>query len=121
MRGVVHPDPRGGGTGAREQRAEGDDGGELELGAADALGLVDAKELGVVKVAQRLVGQAPQLLAAGGAAAKRRQQRLGARPQLSVPIDTSQGTLLRCKAKRRAAGGCSRTGARDSRCGAARR
>src|SRR5207253_9353651 len=101
-----HPVPVRGGAGTGEHRTERDDSGEFELRAADAPRLVDAEELRLVEVAQRLLGDPAQLLAARRAAAQLRQQRLGARPELSVPIGTSQGSRLRWRATRPAAERC---------------
>ncbi len=121
VRDEVDEVPRARGAGAREQRAEGDDGGELQLGAADARRLVDAEQPCVVEIAQRLVGHAPQLLAARRALLQLRQQRFGPAPQLSVRFGTSQESALRSRVSRRGAAGCTRRASRGSRCGAARR
>src|SRR5439155_12969374 len=100
-----------------EERAKGDDRRKFELGAADALRLVDAKELGVVKIADGLVRHAPQLLGARRALAQLRQQRLGACPELSVlAAYTSQGSALRSTGTHLDAGGYIRTACRDSQC-----
>jgi hypothetical protein len=79
--GVVHPHPGRGRAGAREQRAKGHHCIELELRAAHALGLVDAKQLRVVEVADRLVGQPAQLFALRGPLSQHREQGFGLLPQ----------------------------------------
>src|ERR1041384_7794779 len=99
-------------------------GGELELGAADAPGLVDAQELSVVKVAQRLVGKAAQLLAARRALPQPGQELCRPAPQLVMAwghAGTSRGSARRSTSSHPAAAGCTRRAFRDSRCGAARR
>src|SRR5205823_2682995 len=122
MGGEVDPVPGGRGARACEERAESDDGGKFQLGAADALRLVDAEELGVVEVADGLVRHAPQLFRARRPLAQLRQQRLGACPKFSVlAAYTSQGSALPSTTGRRDAGGCIRTACRGSRCDAARR
>ena len=116
--------PRARGARAREQRAESDHRGELELGAADAARLVDPVELGVVEVAQRLVGNAAQLFAARRALLQPGEELARPSPQLVMAWRhscTSRKSALRSTASRRGAAGCIRRASRDSRCGGARR
>ena len=74
VRGEVHPVPCRRGAGAREERAVRHHRGKLELFAADALGLMDAKER-FMEIAQRLVGQPAELFAFRRALLQDRQQR----------------------------------------------
>jgi hypothetical protein len=55
---------------ARQGGADIDEDADIELGPADALGLHEAEQAGVVQVAFGVVGQAAQLLASLGAGRK---------------------------------------------------
>ena len=124
MRQEVDEVPRARRAGARQQRAELDHGDEIELRAADAFRLMNTQQLRVVKVAQRLLGNAPQLFAARRALAQHRQQPLRPAPELSVRgrrFCTSQGSVLQSTSGRRAASRCTRRAFPGSRCDAARR